>query len=268
MDGVQRAVRQPARQEEAGQACRGLREHQKGVAHGCAEEPLVAGQAKARAPGIAAIGLGARGVGADVGAALLLRHAHAHGDGCLAFHGDEARVVECGRQLGPPGRLQRSITAQGRCHRIAHGHRAQHRRLGLGEQHEGRGARDVRTRPTCPRRAVQAMFQRAAQQRVVAGVELHLIHAAAHSVVRVQHGRVRVGQARVHLHVRAAGLGAQGDEGCGGQGGRVQRQGVLQRSVGMEQVDAAEGRRLVEDLVCGHTHACLLISQCGMPSSR
>jgi hypothetical protein len=49
---LRRAVGQHARQEEARQAARRLRQHQEGVAHRRRHEPLVAGQAVARAPGV------------------------------------------------------------------------------------------------------------------------------------------------------------------------------------------------------------------------
>ena len=53
------------------------------------------------------------------------------------------------------------------------------------------------------------MAQRAAQQRVIAGVELDLVDAAAVAVVRVQHRRVGVGPAGMGLQRGRAGLGAQ-----------------------------------------------------------
>jgi hypothetical protein len=55
-DRVAAAVGQHARQEQAAQAGRGLRQHQEGVAHRRREEPLVAGDAVARAPVVAASG--------------------------------------------------------------------------------------------------------------------------------------------------------------------------------------------------------------------
>ena len=57
--------------------------------------------AEAPAPGVLAVELGARGVGAHVGAALLLGHAHAHGHGRLLREGQEAFVVGVLASLGP-----------------------------------------------------------------------------------------------------------------------------------------------------------------------
>ena len=105
--------------------------------------------------------------------------------------------------------VQRRVGAQRRRHRVAHRHRAQHRRLGLRPQDEAGRALDVRAGAARPRRAVQAVAQRAAEQRVVAGMELHLVDAVAEAVVRVQLGRVHVRQARVRHRLGRARLGAE-----------------------------------------------------------
>ena len=57
--GVERAVGQPARQEEARRAGGRLRDHEERVAHRRRHEPLVAHQPIALAPGVAAVGHGA-----------------------------------------------------------------------------------------------------------------------------------------------------------------------------------------------------------------
>ena len=79
---VARAVRQQARQEEARESRAGLREHEMRVAHRRREEPLVSGEPVAPV----GVALGAGEVGANVGAALALGHAHA--DQCGGFVGD------------------------------------------------------------------------------------------------------------------------------------------------------------------------------------
>ena len=75
-EAVALAVRRPAREEEAGEAALGLGEDEEGVAHRRRHEPLVAGQLVLGAGAAAVHRAGERGVGADVGAALLLGHPH------------------------------------------------------------------------------------------------------------------------------------------------------------------------------------------------
>jgi hypothetical protein len=82
-----RPSRSEARQEKAAQPRLGLRQHQEGIAHRRRDEPLVAGEAVAPAPGVVAVGHGLRGVGAHVGSALLLGHAHAHRHAVLSPKG-------------------------------------------------------------------------------------------------------------------------------------------------------------------------------------
>ena len=267
-DRIQAPVGQETRHEQAAQAAGRLRQYQEGVAHGCREEPLVAGDGVALAPAVLAMRRGTGGVGAHVGAALLFRHAHADGHGRLLVERDEAFVVGGMRQLRAPGRVQRRVGAQCGCGRITHRHRAQHRWFGLGEEHEGRGAFDMTARPARPGCAVQAVAQGAGQQRVVAGVELDLVDAAAMAVVRVQHRQVGIGASGVGLQGRRAGLGTQFVQARQLEFGRVQVQRVAQRPVGAEQVDADIRRALVCDFVGGVHHGLLSISRCGMLSSR
>ncbi len=102
-----RAVRQHARHEEAAQAAGRLRQHQERVAHRRREEPLVAGDAEALAPVVLAVGHGLAGVGAHVRAALLLGHAHAHGQAGLVAPGLQGRVVGAAGQARAPSRHRR-----------------------------------------------------------------------------------------------------------------------------------------------------------------
>ncbi len=189
---------------------------------------------------------GARGVGTHVGAALLLRHAHAHRHRRLGAGELEARVVARAGEQAREGLLQRGVRAQRRRDGVGHRHRTQHRGLELGEQHEAGGALHVAGAVGRPRRAVQAMLQRRAQQHVIAGMELDLVDAVAEAVVRMQRRRVQVGQARVGLHPGAAGLGAQRRQPVGGQARRVEFHRVAQRGVRLEEVHVLEGRHLVQ----------------------
>ena len=99
---VDAAVGQEARHQEAGEPARRLRQHQEGVAHGRRHEPLVPGdQVLGPRPAVAR-GRRRGGVGAHVGAALLLRHAHADGDAALGGRRLEALVVGARQDLRDP----------------------------------------------------------------------------------------------------------------------------------------------------------------------
>jgi hypothetical protein len=252
-DGVARAVGQPPRHEPAAQAGRLLRQHQMRVAHRRREEPLVAGEARALAPRVGTVGLGARGVGAHVGAALLLGHAHAHRQRGLAIGRDVARVVGAVRQLGQPSVGDRRVAAQRRRDGVGHRHGAQHRRFQLREEHEARRPSQVGVRRRVgPRRAVQAGLAGRRHQRVVARMELDLVDAAPDPVVRAQLRRMHVGEPRVALHVGAAGERAERVEPARVEARGVAGQRVAQRAVGRVQVRVDERLDLVEDVVRAH----------------
>ena len=95
VEAVALAVGRPARQQEAGDAALGLGEDEEGVAHRRRAEPLVAGEL-VLGPGAAAVERdGDGGVGADVGAALLLGHRHpAEGAGLVGRRDHPPVVVE------------------------------------------------------------------------------------------------------------------------------------------------------------------------------
>src|SRR5207248_11138823 len=96
---VSRAVGAPAWQEETGEAALGLREHQERVRHRRRAEPLV--------PRDLVLAAGAdractRGIGAHVGAALLLGHRHAADRTLLVDRGNHPRVVNVRREARLP----------------------------------------------------------------------------------------------------------------------------------------------------------------------
>ena len=169
------AVGQDARQHEAGQPARGLREHQEDVAHRRRGEPLVAGQAV----GAVAVGGCFGGAGAHVGAALLLGHRHARGD--AGFGGGQLQlgVVFATGQQRLVHRRQFGVVAQRRHHGVGHRDRADVARLDRPHRRLG-GADHVRARPLVgPRRGVQTVGDRRAHQLVVGGVVLHLVDAVS-----------------------------------------------------------------------------------------
>nr|GFA34314.1 hypothetical protein [Tanacetum cinerariifolium] len=95
-------VRAMARQQEACQALVGLGQGEKGIAHRRRAEPFVPDQFIGLAGARLADRIRARGVGAHIGATLLLGHGHA--DGCTGLVGDAdiARVVLGGEDLRQP----------------------------------------------------------------------------------------------------------------------------------------------------------------------
>ena len=139
--------------DEARQPARRLREDEEDVAHRVRAEPLVAGEL---VPPVAC-GLGARGAGAHVGAALLLRHRHP---------AQRAALVVGQRQARLPLRGQLGIRAQGGDGGVGHRDRAHHAGVGVGPQQLERRARDVRARSR--RRARGARGSRARRRRAAA----------------------------------------------------------------------------------------------------
>ena len=95
-----------------------LGEHEEGVAHRRRHEPLVSMQPKVAVAG----GLRARGIGAQVGAALVLGHAHADSADFFSRR-NEAEVV-----------VARKKSFGSHCLAIAGACRARHRAVGHGDR--------------------------------------------------------------------------------------------------------------------------------------
>ena len=256
-DGVARAVGAPARHQEAGQARRRLRQGQEAVGHRRRAEPLVAGQLV----GAVAERARLRGVGAHVGAALLLGHRHADQHARLVGGGPGPRIVG-GRQDLRAARCSASAgrIAQRRGGGEGHGERAADAAFDLVEQEGGRRAHDMGAGPAHRSRAARAPARRRPAQQLVPGrVELDLVDAMAETVVAAQLRRV------------AVGLLAEPDGRCSPEPRAEPAQALLapgaalaldrleQRAVLLEPVDLLERRRLVRDFVgaerrysCGH----------------
>ena len=245
------AVGQDARQQEAGQATGGLREHQEHVAHGRGREPLVPGEqvtARTRAP-IPRHGHRAGGVGADVGAALLLGHRHAGDQAALASGRPQPRVVGGGRQQRLEPLRQRGRVPQGGNDRVRHRDRAAVPRLGAAPQVELRGPGHVRTRAGVPpRRGVHPGADGHVHQLVPGRVELDLVDAVAEPVVGAQHGRVLVGQPAPVLRLGGAGAAADLADLRLRPAGALAAQRVQHGRV-VGYVVPGQRRGLVEDLV-------------------
>ena len=126
---------------------RPLRQHQEGVAHRRREEPLVAGDGVTRSPQASRPSATARVVLARTSeppcfSVMPMPSVTA----VLCAAGHEARVVARAGDAPAPVGPHAGIGAQRGRDGITHRHRAQHRRLELGEQHEGRS----RFRHGCP----------------------------------------------------------------------------------------------------------------------
>ena len=227
--------------DEAGDPRIGLREREEDLEHGVGAEPLVTRQLE---PAVADR-LGDRGVGPQIGAALLLGHDHPRlGEG----------VVVGQRQPWLPFLGQRLVLTHGRDGRVVDRHRAARARVELIEEVEQARSHDVGACPwLAPRQRVDLALDTQAQHPVHRRVVLDLIDAVAVAVVRLQHGDVAL---------RAPGMI---ERLCRGDGraeiadtletplAALADQRLAQRRVGFERVVADERRWLVEHLVRGCT---------------
>ncbi len=119
MKSVDAAIRREARHEEAGQSALRLREHKERVAHRRRHEPFVPGDAIR-----VTIAFGTGDIGPHVGAALFLRHAHAHGHAALLPPRREGRIVSPRAEYGHDLRAQCWIGPKRTDGRARHGDRA------------------------------------------------------------------------------------------------------------------------------------------------
>ena len=137
---IARPVRQPARQEEAGQSARRLGQGQEGVGHGRRAEPLVTRQA---IPAVLARRLGAGGVGAHVRPALLLGHGHADRHARLVGRGADGGIIAPAPDLLDPRSADGRIDRQGGNRGVGHGHGTAGPRIRLPRQEQDSGVGDV-----------------------------------------------------------------------------------------------------------------------------
>ena len=158
---------------------------------------------------VLAVGLGGAGlgqVGAQVGAALLLGHAHAGEQTGLAVGGAEPEVVRARGQARRPLLRDRVVDPQGRHDGVRHGDGAHVALLGLSPGEEAGRALQVRDGAgRRPRLGGQAEADALGHQPVPGRVELDLVDAVAEAVGGAQDRLVLVGQVPV-----LAGLGRTG----------------------------------------------------------
>ena len=216
---------------------RGLGEHEEDVAHRRRAEPLVARDLVVPV----ADGLGARGVGAHVRAALLLGHRHP---------AERAALVVGQRQPRLPLRRQLGVAPQRRDRRVGHRDRAHDAGVGLRPQAHQRGAGDVGARArVAPRQRVDLALDRAAQQPVPGRVEVDVVDAVAVAVVGLQPRRVALGAAAVLLRLGRARHGARVTRAVDGPAAALALERLAQREVDVEEVGPLERGGLVDDLV-------------------
>ena len=178
--------------DEAGEPAGRLGEHEEDVAHRVRAEPLVAGQVV-----VVAVRARLRRAGADVRAALLLRHRHPAERAALVV-GQRQPRLPLGGELG--------IDPQRGHGRVGHRDRAHHARVRLRPEQLERRAGDVRARARrAPRQRVDLALDRAAQQPVPARVVVDLVDPVPVAVVRAQPRRVALGAPAVLLRLGGAG---------------------------------------------------------------
>ena len=140
MEVVPVPVRSPARQQEAGESARRLREDEKGVAHRRRAEPFMSGERV----GTRSERLRAGRVRPHVRAPLLLRHPHPDQRASLLDRGTHPRVVIERGDARRPLVQQIRLPLQRRKRRVRHRDGTAMTRFCLRDEQHLRRARDVR----------------------------------------------------------------------------------------------------------------------------
>ena len=158
------------------------------------------------------------GVGANVGAALLLGHAHPAGAPSLSPTGAAPARTRGRRAAEPSGAASVRVVAQGRRRRIRHRHGTAVAGLDLAPDDEPDRAAQRAPRPgrARPRLRGQAVRDGGAQQGVVCGVVVDLVGPLPGRPVGAQPRRVAVGVLGPALRGGRSGGPAQ----CGAPGRR------------------------------------------------
>jgi hypothetical protein len=159
--------------------------------------------------------IGARGVGAHVGAALLFGHAHAERDAALFPPRPEPRVVTARHDLGHELGHQRPLDRERRHRGMGHGDGTEVPGFDLRRHVEARGAAHLRgcarrRSILAPGRGRQAGGDALRHEMVVGRVKLDDVAAKALGVERSQLGWVLVRRAREVEHLGRAPVLAEG----------------------------------------------------------
>ncbi len=243
---IARPVRQPARQDEAGQPARRIGQRQKGVAHRRRAEPLMPGQGIQAVP---ADRLGAGGVGAHVRAALLLGHGHAHGHARLLARRAHRPVIAAGQHAFDPRLAHRRIGLK-RCDRgVGHGHGATGPRIRLSGQKQDSRVQQMPIRRPVPGAGGQPRPQPQIHQLVIGRMKRHLVDPAAIAVVGVQHRRDAIGLHAPVDHLGRSAATAQIAQPLDMPASAPMAHRVMQSPVAREEVDVLQRRNLIGHLM-------------------
>ena len=219
----------------------GAGECQKGIAHRRRTEPLVPGQAVAAVAGR----FRARGVAADIGPSLFFGHGHADGRAFFLRRRDETAVIGLRRHPRPPGLRDPGSFRKRRQACIGHGHRAGHTRVGLCHQDHHGAVQDMAGGLAGPRATGNSAVQAKRHQAMISRVKVDFVQAPAMTVEGLQARGVFVGLPRPFTRVLRTAPNAEPGQPGTMQGASGGGHRILQRTVGPEQVDVAQGRRLV-----------------------
>ena len=161
------------------------------------EEPFMAGNAPDRAGRAIRQRLRARGVGSNVAAALLFRHAHADQQAALLIARQRVGVVAIAEQrVAPAAESVRQPALQQRYGGVRHGRRTERAGLDLSVENKARGARHhgAIEHVGLPAEIMQSAGADALHQQVPRGMKTDLVDAYAARVVAQQLRRRGVGQ--------------------------------------------------------------------------
>ncbi len=189
-------------------------------------------------------------VGAHIGTALLLGHAHADGQRLLVVVADVTTVVAPRRDLGQPALGDGRRQPQARHRRERHGDRAAVAAFHLGVHVVLGGAQYLGARPRIgPGRGVQAFPRRHVHQLVVRRMVIDLVHPVAIAVVGLELRLVGVGLVAPLDHLRAGGLETIAVQLLDALFAALAQHRVVEGGVAPESVVVLQRCRLVEHLM-------------------
>ena len=198
MKMIELARGSPSWQKKTREALGRLRQDQKSIAHGGGAKPFVSGDQifPGRRPADT-FRLG--GIGADIGASLLLRHAHTHEYTLLLLRRTKLGIVNGRKHLFFPLTRQLRFGPQG-CHAgKRHGDGASMPTFILDGHHHQRGTDHLCSRPLPgpfhfkPGQAMDVMLHRGAHQVVPPRMKHHFVAPVAIAVIGVQHRLILIG---------------------------------------------------------------------------
>ena len=190
--------------------------------------------------------VGTGGVGAHIGAALLLSHGHADGRAGFLLDRQIARVVLGGEDFRQPLLGHIGLQLERRHAGEGHGQWATTAGFGLAVQVAHGGARHLcASARVGPGHGRQAVFDGRTHQLVIGRVKLHQIGAMAIAVVAFEHRLVFIGE-KACGHQLTAGQAAIHIQALLGPAAAEAFAPLLQWQVNAVQVGAVQRRHLIE----------------------